>query len=78
MTVIPYQVPSGGGWVSIEIFDVSGRLIETLVDGHQTPGIKSVAWDARDRRRQPVAAGIYFCRMTAPGYEKTMRLVLIK
>jgi hypothetical protein len=77
-TVISYDVPSGGGQVSIRIYDVGGRLIRTLVDGNETAGRKSVAWHGLDNRGNSVATGVYFYQMKAPGFEKTRKMVLLK
>jgi flagellar hook assembly protein FlgD len=64
--------------VSLRIYDVTGRLIRTLVDGPQTPGDKKVVWDARDDRGHEVASGVYFYRLRAPGFEKTRKMVLVR
>jgi hypothetical protein len=77
-TTIHYDVPSGGGVVTLQVFDVSGRLVRTLVDGHQAPGSKSVVWNGTNERGQGVASGIYFCRMTAPGFSSTRKMLLVQ
>jgi len=77
-TVICYDVPVGGGRVSLRIYDVGGRLVRTLVDGVETAGRKAVTWRGRDNRGQRVSTGVYFYRMTAPGFEKTRKMVLLK
>ena len=55
-TTINYSVRAGGGQVSLRIFDVSGRVVCTLVDGQQSEGAKSVTWngtnDARPEGRE--------------------------
>lgn len=77
-TVIRYDVPSDGGKVTLEIFDVSGRLVRRLVDGQETPGRKSVAWDGRDERGKSVASAVYYYRLQAPGYEKILKMMVVK
>ena len=77
-TAIQYDVPAGGGTVTLRIYYVGGRLVRTLVDGVETAGNKSVAWQGRDDRGQMVATGVYFYRMTAPGFEKTRKMLLLK
>jgi hypothetical protein len=77
-SVIRYDVPAGGGDVRIRIFDVTGRLVRTLVDGWQSPGRRSVAWDGRDSGGGIVASGVYFYRMEAPGFERTRKMVLLR
>ncbi len=77
-TTIRYDVPPPGGLVTIRVYDVAGRLVRTLVDGVQTPGEKKVTWYGLDDRKVRAASGVYFCRMTAPGFERTKKLVLIE
>lgn len=71
-------VPASGGHVSVRIYDVAGRLLRTLVDGNETPGRKTVTWNGRNNSGQGVATGVYFCRMTAPGFEQTRKMVIMK
>jgi hypothetical protein len=77
-TLIRYDVPVGGGKVTLRIYDVRGRLVRTLVDALQSPGEKWVVWYGRDNRGAGVATGVYFYRMTGPGYEMTKKMVLVR
>jgi hypothetical protein len=78
MTTIRYDVPAGGGEVMLRIYDVRGRLVRTLVDGMQSPGEKRTVWYGRDNQGNSVATGMYFYRMTAPGFEMTKKMVLLQ
>jgi hypothetical protein len=77
-TTIRYDVPAGGGRVTLRVYDVKGRLVRTLVDGHDNEGVKQVSWYGRNDRGSQVATGVYFYRMTAPGFETTKKMVLQK
>ena len=77
-TVIRYDVPAGSGVVSLRIYDVTGALIRTLVDGTVTPGHKSATWDGRDARGNQVSSGIYFYRLVAGSTTLTKKMVLLK
>jgi flagellar hook assembly protein FlgD len=77
-TSIRYDVPSGGGDVTISVYDVTGALVLTLVDGPQTAGQKAVTWNGKDSRGRSVASGVYFYELRAPGYQKTLKMVLVK
>ncbi len=59
--------------VRLEIYNILGRKVATLVDGKQTPGYKAVTWDARR-----LASGIYFCRLRAGGFQGVRKLLLLK
>ena len=77
-TVIQYEVPKAGGYVTLRIYDVTGRLVKTLVDGIEKASRKSVLWDGRDARGARAASGVYFYRLEAPGYVMTRKMVLLK
>lgn len=77
-TLIRYDVPSGGGHAVLRIYDVSGRLVRTLVDGQQTEGQKSASWNGLDDRGVSVASGAYFYRFSASNFEQTRKMLLIK
>jgi hypothetical protein len=77
-TTISYGVPVGGGVVTLRVYDVSGKLIRTLINGPQTVGQKTATWDGRDDGGRGVASGIYFYRLTAPGYTKTLKMLLLQ
>jgi hypothetical protein len=77
-TVIRFDVPAGGGEVTLRVYDVSGRLVRKLVDGTEEAGEKTVTWNGRNNRGQMVASGVYFYRMTAPGFEMTKKMVLLQ
>jgi hypothetical protein len=64
---------SGGGFVSLKIFDLLGREVATLVDEKLSPGRYSVRWNAE---RFP--SGVYFYRLTTGSFGATKRLVLVK
>jgi hypothetical protein len=77
-TVIRYDVPPSGGPVTIRIYDVAGRLVRTLVDAEQSAGARQVVWHGLNDRGARVATGMYFYRMTAPGYERTRKMMLVQ
>jgi hypothetical protein len=79
-TVIRYRVPDGQAYrgVNLHVFDVNGRLVRTLVDGEQPPGLHERVWDGRDDRGLPAAAGIYHYRLQVAGEELRQRLVLLR
>jgi hypothetical protein len=76
-TVVSYEVPQASE-VTIQVYDVTGRLVRTLVDGTVEPGRYSVAWDGTDARGESVGSGVYFCVMDAPAYHATHKMMLLK
>ena len=77
-TTIRYRL-SARAHVSLKIYDVSGRLVRTLVDGLQTPSpLHRIEWDGRSEDGTPVASGVYLCRMQTEGFSQIRKLVLLK
>lgn len=71
-TVIRYQL-SATSRVSLKVYDVLGREIETLVDERETPGTHSVSFDAAK-----FPSGVYFYRLVTGNFNEVKKLVLIK
>ena len=76
-TVINYQLPEKSN-VKIEVFDLSGHKVRTLVNEEQTAGYRSVVWNGTDDGGSTVASGIYFYKITAGSFSDTKRMILSK
>jgi tetratricopeptide (TPR) repeat protein len=61
-TEIQYSLPEAGK-VSIKIFDIQGREMQTLVESSQLAGVHSIRWNGQDHAGLNVASGIYFYRI---------------
>jgi hypothetical protein len=77
-TSVQYAVTETGP-VDLSVFDVSGRLVRTLVsvDSHDA-GLHTVHWDGTDESGADVAAGVYFARLTADERSASSKMVLLK
>ena len=75
-TIIPYQT-STASYVRLEVFNLLGQRVATLVDGARPAGFHTALWDAPDAAGQPVASGVYIYRLRGAGVELTRRLVLV-
>jgi flagellar hook assembly protein FlgD len=64
--------------VTLRVYDVSGRLVRTLVDGRQPEGVATATWDGRNDGGGRVASGVYFYRLEAGDTRATRRMVLLK
>jgi beta-lactamase superfamily II metal-dependent hydrolase len=64
--------------ISLKIYDISGRVIRTLVEGTRTAGTHTVLWDGRDNRGEPLVSGVYVYRLEAPGKVAMKKMVLLK
>ncbi len=76
-TTIRFELKAPGN-VQLRVYDVSGRLVRTLVNGYQPSGVADVTWTGTDDRGASVASGIYFYRLDAPGFKQTRKMVLLK
>ena len=65
--------------VSLSIYDVHGRLVSTLVNGQTySPGNYRVNWDGVNNLGEKVASGVYFARIQAGTFAKTIKMSLVK
>jgi len=71
-TVISYSM-SGYGAVSLQVYDLTGRLVQTLVDEAQRPGVYHVRWHTKD-----TPSGVYFYRLQAGEFTDTKKMVLLR
>jgi len=81
-TRIPFAIgadsPSGTARVTLRIFDASGRLVRTLLDGEETiPAVRLPAWDGRDEKGHRVGSGIYYYRLTVAGKKDLSRRMVV-
>ena len=76
-TVIPYGLPVESP-VSLKIYDLFGRRIRSLVSGREKAGYHKVSWDGRAEGGRGVSTGVYFYRLVAGGWSKTMKMVVTR
>jgi subtilisin family serine protease len=75
-TAIRFALGGSGGPVTVAIYDVAGRLVRRLASGPLVPGVHALAWDGRNDAGNPVGAGLYVYRITAPGGAASRKLIL--
>ena len=66
------------GHVSMRIYDVAGRLVRVLLDEVREAGSYEVVWDGANNEGRRTASGVYFCRMEAGDYERTLKMVQLR
>jgi len=66
-TVIPFELAEGMSRVQLEIFNLLGQRVRTLVDARMRPGAHEIAWDGRDGDGRAAASGIYIYRLSVTG-----------
>ena len=75
-TIIPYQIPTTTH-VRLEVFNLLGQRLATLVDGARPAGAHTAQWDATDAAGRAVGAGVFIYRLTGGGHTVSRRMVLI-
>lgn len=71
-TIITYSIPASS-YVIVEVYNVLGKLITTLVNKNQDPGSYKVSFDARG-----LSNGIYYYRIKAGTFTETKKMLLLK
>ena len=77
ITTIQYELPENS-FVKIRIFDMNGRLVNTLINQQETAGYKAVKWAGDDNSSNPVSTGVYFCEIQAGDFRQVIKMVLLK
>ncbi len=73
-TQINYDVPAGGD-VTLRVFDLQGAVVRTLLNGHVSAGPGVVQWDGRSDQGRATPAGVYFYRLSGPGFDVSRKIV---
>ena len=75
-TIIPYQLPTAGH-VRLDVFNLLGQRLATLVDAERSAGVHTAQWDATDAAGRAVGAGVYIYRLSSGGMTESRRMVLV-
>ena len=76
-TMISFSL-SKKGMTSLEIFDLTGRLVRTLIEAEKEAGNYRVEWNGRDSRGREVPSGIYFYKLTSNEKSLIKKMILLK
>lgn len=64
--------------VAIDIYDIKGRKVKTLVRDNYSRGNHSVVWNGENNQGNPVASGIYLYKMRSGSFSKSRKMILLK
>ena len=76
-TTIRFDLPSSSR-VTLVVYNVRGERVATLIDSHIAAGSREITWNGTADSGSRVASGIYFYRLTAPGFAETRKMVLLR
>jgi hypothetical protein len=74
-TTIRFEMPEAGQ-ARLVVYDVRGRQVRSLVDGHRDAGAHTAVWDGRDGAGERVSSGIYFYRLQGANATRVRKMVL--
>ncbi|MFC1572367.1 FlgD immunoglobulin-like domain containing protein [Candidatus Eisenbacteria bacterium] len=63
------------GPLKLQIYDLSGRLVRTLVDARSAAGVFEASWNGRDGHDRALPTGIYYARLSTPGIKQTRMII---
>ena len=76
-TSLIFSIPSDGQ-MSLSIYDMTGRLVSTLIDGYLKEGYHNVTWDGMDSNGNAVSSGMYIYSLNGEGVSITKKMVMMK
>jgi hypothetical protein len=76
-TTFTYSLPEASH-VTIQVYDVSGRLVQTLVDAQKDAGRYDVKWNGQNNAGSMVASGLYLYRIEASSFTQVKTMMLVK
>ena len=77
-TQISFDIPEGSEVVTLNIYNILGKKVSTLLNNVMKPGKHKVEWNAIDSDGNPVASGIYFYELNTPSFIARKKMLLIR
>ncbi|MFZ5434364.1 MAG: T9SS type A sorting domain-containing protein [Calditrichota bacterium] len=72
ITQLSFNVPQSER-VTVNVYNIAGQLVTTLLDDRLSPGLHAISFDGSS-----LSSGVYLCRLNAPGFTATQKMVLVK
>jgi len=76
-TVIQYELPAIDG-VTVDVFNVYGQHVRSLVDAVQNSGLHRIVWDGKNDNGEPVPSGVYIYRIKAGRMTRAQKMLMVK
>jgi len=77
-TQISFDVPQGSELVRLNVYNILGKKVNTLVNDIVNPGRHTIVWNANDNEGNPVASGIYFYELSSSTFTARKKMLLIR
>ena len=76
-TTIQFSLPHAGK-AKLEVFNIKGQMVRTLVDNALDAGIHKITWNGKNQDNRTVGSGVYFYRLTTCNQSMTKKMILMK
>ncbi len=76
-TTITFSIPTDGN-VTLEVFNIRGQKVRTLIDERMEKGEHAVTWHGDDDYGKPCSSGVYLYRMTTDNNTETKKMLMMK
>ncbi|RLC47660.1 MAG: hypothetical protein DRI23_11110, partial [Candidatus Cloacimonadota bacterium] len=76
-TNIAYSIKESGK-VTLQVYNIRGQLIKTLIDEVNEPGEHAVTWNGKNIANKSVASGIYFYKLKTDDFQQTKKMIMLK
>ena len=63
---------------TLQIYNLEGGLVQTILEGVLSPGLHQVHWDGMDDLGQRIPSGIYLCQLKTASFQKTIRMLYLR
>jgi hypothetical protein len=77
MTQIRYEI-ANAGHVALDIYNLAGQKVITLIDAQQESGIHQITWNGKDTQGRTLPNGVYFCKISHGEIEYSKKMMLLK
>ena len=79
LTSIEFAIPAGiSEHVRLNIYDLRGALVRTLVDKVYNPGVHSALWDGTDETGNKVSSGVYIYMLRAGEFTNSKKMLFVR
>jgi hypothetical protein len=76
-TTISFNNAAAGN-VKIDIYNIKGQKVKSLVNDYFSSGLHKVEWNGTDEQQKQVGSGVYFYKMKAENFSDTRKMILMK
>ncbi|RLC50920.1 MAG: hypothetical protein DRI23_06085, partial [Candidatus Cloacimonadota bacterium] len=77
-TTISFSVAQTSSFVNLDIYNMKGQMVKTLVNKKMDAGTHQIVWNGNDENNKPVSSGMYLYKLKNGTYSSTKKMILMK